>query len=68
MQLKSPPIYAEILAKYRGKEEDAIPEFCIKIACWLTDLKNWALNMVHDGSKCQDGIKQLIKILEKIDP
>ena len=68
-RLKSPPIYGEILAKNRGKEEDAIPEFCIKIACWLANLKIWALNILEDGDYPQEHpIQQLIKVLEKIDP
>ena len=67
-QLKSPPIYAEMLAKKRGQEEDANAEFCINIACWLTDLKKWALNMLQGEHDPQDAIKQLVKSLEKIDP
>ena len=67
-QLESPPIYAEILAKNRGQEEDATAEFCIKIANWLLDLKAWALNILEGEHDPQDAIQQLIKSLKKIDP
>ena len=67
MRLKKPPIYAEILAKKGGREEDATAEFCIKIACWLMDLKKWALNMLEGEHDPQDAIDQLINSLEKIE-
>ena len=67
MRVKSPPIYAEILAK-KGDVEDATAEFCIKIANWLLDLKAWSLKILEGEHDPQDAIKQLIKSLEKIDP
>ena len=67
MRLKSPPIYAEILAKNRGREEDAIAEFCIRVACWLTDLKKWALNVLHGGRDSQAAVEQLVKSLSDIE-
>ena len=67
MRLKSPPIYAEILAKNRGREEDAIAEFCIRVACWLTDLKKWALNTLHLERDPQAAIEELVKSLSDIE-
>ena len=67
-RLKSCPIYAEILAKNRDQKEDATAEFCIEIACWLADLKKWALNIIERQHNPEDAMKQLIKSLEKIDP
>ena len=67
MQLKSPPIYAEILAKNQGRKEDATAEFFIQVACWLTDLKKWAIDTLHGGGDMQAAIKQLVKNLDKIE-
>ena len=67
MRLKRPPIYAEILAKNQGREEDATAEFCIRVACWLTDLKKWALNVLHRGEDPQAAIEQLMKSLSDIE-
>ena len=66
-RLKKPPIYAEILAKKVGQQEDATAEFCIKVANWLVDLKAWALNIVHTQSDAQDAIEQLVKTLSDIE-
>ena len=65
-RLKSPPIYAQILAKNQGRKEDATAEFCIQVACWLTDLKKWALNTLHLGDP-QAAVEQLVKTLDKIE-
>ena len=67
MGLKRPPIYAEILAKNHGREEDATAEFCIQVACWLTELKKWALNIVHGKRDAQAAIEQLVKSLSDIE-
>ena len=67
MQLKRPPIYAEILAKNQGRKEDATAEFCIQVACWLTDLKKWAINILDGGRDPQAAVEQLVKNLDKID-
>ena len=66
-RLKSPPIYAQILAKNRGREEDTTAEFCIQVACWLTDLKKWALNTLHLGRDPQAAVDQLVKTLGEIE-
>ena len=67
MRLERPPIYAEILAKNHGREEDATAEFCIRVSCWLTDLKKWAINILHGGGDPQAAIEQLVKSLDKIE-
>lgn len=66
-RLKRPPIYAEILAEKQGREEDATAEFCIQVACWLSDLKKWALNILHGGGDPQAAIEQLVKSLSDIE-
>ena len=67
MGLKRPPIYTEILAKNHGKEENAQAEFCIQMACWLTDLKKWAVNILHGERNAQAAIEELVKSLSDIE-
>ena len=67
MRLKRPPMYAEILSKNQGREEAATAEFCIQMACWLTDLKKWAINILHGEGDPQAAIEQLVNSLSDIE-
>ena len=67
MGLKRPPIYSEILAKNHGRVGAATAEWCVKMACWLTDLKTWAVNIVHGEKDAQAAIEQLVTSLSDIE-